>query len=51
MQMTTWEEAVWFLGSLANIMSFILAWIFVFDSTQQEVKALDTANMVRLQHL
>lgn len=41
--MTVWESAVWFIGSLANIMCFILAWIYVFDSTQLELKALDEA--------
>ncbi|GFH14920.1 GpcrRhopsn4 domain-containing protein [Haematococcus lacustris] len=42
-EMSGWEEAVWFLGSLANIMCFVLAWVYVFDSTQLEIKALDDA--------
>ncbi len=37
---------VWFIGALANIMCFILAWIYIFDSTQLEIKALDDAQAV-----
>lgn len=46
-QMTTVEQIVWFFGSLANIMAFILCWLFIFDSTKLEIEALDQAQRVR----
>jgi len=45
--MTPWESAVWAIGSIANIMCFILAWVYVFDSIQLEIKELDDAQEVR----
>ncbi|KAF5835382.1 hypothetical protein DUNSADRAFT_7467, partial [Dunaliella salina] len=42
-EMTPWESAVWAIGSIANIMCFILAWVYVFDSIQLEIKELDDA--------
>lgn len=47
-EMTPWESAVWAIGSIANIMCFILAWVYVFDSIQLELKELDDAQEVRV---
>jgi hypothetical protein len=44
--MTPWESAVWAIGSIANIMCFILAWVYIFDSIQLELKDLDDAHEV-----
>jgi len=50
-EMTPWESAVWVIGSIANIMCFVLAWVYVFDSTQLEIQDLDNAQEVGCGHV